>query len=210
MNGLRVISGCSQHKVIDQAGSIHPVWTEANMLYDKLLCRFSAPRWKFHPLLSAPFPMHQLTSDKDVLRRVLTQPKATCNKDSGYLWMYTHYHTAISVYLEPLALSPRQAWQPCKEWWPWHTLIWQSCPTCCYSLEETGSSDQSSSGDEPCLTSGLGKQNIPTPQIGEKRVFWKISDQTDWVFSLPFHSTERDETNSSYLLRRVETHNPLK
>lgn len=47
MNGLRVISDCSQHEVIDQPESIRLVLTEANVLRDGLVCSFPLPSWKF-------------------------------------------------------------------------------------------------------------------------------------------------------------------
>lgn len=47
MNGLGVISDCSQREVIDQPESIRLVLTEANMPRDGLVCSFSLPGWKF-------------------------------------------------------------------------------------------------------------------------------------------------------------------
>lgn len=53
---------------------------------------------------------------------------------------------------------------PCKEWWPWHTLIWQSYHSCCCSLEETEYWPELLRG-WPCLSSVLGKQNITPAKI---------------------------------------------
>lgn len=52
MNGLGVISDCSQHKAIDQPESIGLVLTEAEVLRDGLVHSFSLPGWKFQTLSS--------------------------------------------------------------------------------------------------------------------------------------------------------------
>lgn len=76
MNGLRVISGCSQHKAIDQAGSIHPVLSEANTLCDgaavQLLCsRVEIPPTRACSFSSAPAEIRQRYAETHSLE----QPK---------------------------------------------------------------------------------------------------------------------------------------
>lgn len=115
---------------------------------------------------------------------------------------------AHSIFCVPRDPCPFLQASPCKEWWPWHTLIWQSYHSCCCSLEETEYWPELLRG-WPCLSSVLGKQNITPAKIVKKGLL--ENGWPDWLGVISFlPNTEKDETNSIYPPREAETHNPLK
>lgn len=188
MNGLRVICGCSQHKAIDQAGSIHPVWTEADRLWDRLLGRFSVPKWKFHLLFQCT-SWHQTRLCWDVFSHSLKQPEMRILSICECTLIITE---KFLLTWRPLSLSPRQASQPLQGMVTLTHINLTELP--CLLLFPGGNRQHWPEFLRGWAVSHsvLGKQNITTAKIVKKGSFGKINDQTYWVFYLPQHKEAWD------------------